>query len=94
MSSSKINEILSKINISPDDTDHKEQTKVLITLIQFIENLSQDNKSLKEENQELRDEISLLKGEQGKPKIRGNKKPNKDISSEKEIKKRDFLLSY
>ncbi len=72
MSSSKINEILSKINISPDDTDHKEQTKVLITLIQFIENLSQDNKSLKEEIQKLRDEISLLKGEQGKPKIRGN----------------------
>ena len=66
----------------------------MITLIQFIENLSQDNKSLKEENQELRDEISLLKGEQGKPKIRGNKKPNKNISSEKEIKKRDFLLSY
>ena len=88
MSSSVINEILSKIDISPGDTDHKKLAKVLPTIIQLIEHLSQENIKLKEENQKLRDEISLLKGEQGRPKIRGNKKPAKNISSEKERKKR------
>ena len=50
--------------------------------------MSQDNEKLKRENQQLRDKISLLKGEQGKPKIRGNKKLGENISSDEEIKKR------
>jgi len=50
--------------------------------------LNQENEKLKAENQKLRDENSLLKGEQGKPGIRGNKKPDKNISSEKDRKKR------
>ena len=89
MSPSKINEILRNIDISPDETDNKRLAKVLPILFQLIESLSQDNEKLKIENQKLRDEISLLKGEQPKPKIRGNKKPSKNISSEKERKKRE-----
>ncbi len=36
--------------------------------------------------QALRDEINRLKGEQGKPTIRPNTEPSRDISSEKERK--------
>jgi hypothetical protein len=45
-----------------------------------------ENEELKEANQQLKDEISHLKGEQGKPKVKGNKRKNNDISSGKERK--------
>ncbi len=89
MSPAEINEILQKIKINPDETDNRELTKVLPILFQVIERLSQENEKFKIEIQKLRDEISLLKGEQGKPKIPPNKKPGKNISSEKERKKRE-----
>jgi hypothetical protein len=88
MSPAEINKILQKINISPDETDNKKLVEVLPILFQLIERLSQENEKFKTEHQKLRDEISLLKGEQPKPKIRGNKKPGENISSEKERKKR------
>ena len=88
MSLSEIIKILGKIDIDPSKTDTKKLVGVLPILFQLIESLSQDNEKLKIENQTLRDEISLLKGEQCKPKIRGNKKPDKNISSETERKKR------
>jgi hypothetical protein len=89
MSPAEINEILQKININPDEIDNRELTKVLPILFQVIEHLSQENEKFKIEIQKLRDEISLLKGEQGKPKIPPNNKPGKNISSEKERKKRE-----
>ena len=89
MSPSKIKEILRKIDIRPGEADNRKLDDVLPILFQLIERLSQENEELKTTNQKLRDEISLLKGEQGKPKIRGNKKPGENISSEKEIKKRE-----
>jgi len=88
MSFSEIKEILNKIDIRPGEVDNRKLTEALPILFQLIERLSQDNEKLKRENQQLRDEISLLKGEQGKPKIRGNKKLGENISSEEEIKKR------
>jgi hypothetical protein len=89
MSPSEIKEILHKLDISPTEADNRKLTEVLPILFQLIERLSQENENLKTGNQKLRDEISLLKGEQGKPKIRGNKNPGKNISSEKERKKRE-----
>ena len=88
MNSSEINEILQKIDISPSESDHSKLIDVMPVLFQIIEHLSQENEIFKTENQNLRDEISLLKGEQGKPKIRANKKPGEDISSEQQRKKR------
>jgi len=88
MSPSEINKILSKIDISLGETDNRKIAEVLPILFQLIERLSQENEKFKIEIQKLRDEISLLKGEQGKPKIRGTKKPGENISSEKERKKR------
>ena len=89
MSPSEIKEILQKLDIRPGEVDNRKLTEVLPILFQLIERLSQENEKLKTENQKLRDEISLLKGEQGKPRIRGNKKPGENISSEKERKKRE-----
>ena len=88
MSLSEIKKILHKIDIRPGEINNRKLIKVLPILFQLIERLSQENEKLKAENQKLRDENSLLKGEQGKPKIRGNKKPGENISSEKERKKR------
>jgi cell division protein FtsB len=37
----------------------------------MVEELAQANGELRKENQELRDEVARLKGEQGKPDIKG-----------------------
>ena len=57
-------------------------------LLNLVEELNSKVMDLEQENQKLRDEINRLKGEQGKPDIKG-KKPrgfDKDYSSEKERK--------
>lgn len=56
-------------------------------LLNLVETLGQENRELKRQNQELRDEINRLKGEQGKPTIKPNKKNPGQYSSEKERKK-------
>jgi hypothetical protein len=69
-----------------------EQTRELIVrLLNVIEQQATAIRDLQEKNQELRDEINRLKGEQGKPKIRGNKAkpvPAPNYSSEKERRSR------
>jgi len=65
--------------------------KVFTLMLNLIENLQQENNSLKEINQSLRDENNRLKGEQGKPTIKPNSKLGfKDISTQgKEGKKKN-----
>ncbi|MFZ2095428.1 MAG: hypothetical protein WAV05_02205, partial [Anaerolineales bacterium] len=41
-------------------------------LMNLVEKLSADLRDVQVENQRLRDENNRLKGEQGKPKIKGN----------------------
>ena len=54
-------------------------------LLNLIENMAAQIEALKGEVQELRDENNRLKGEQGKPEIKADKKKNaQDISSEAE----------
>ena len=55
-------------------------------LLNLVEKLSADLRDAQVENQQLRDEVNRLKGEQGKPKIKGNTpKPLPiDYSSENE----------
>ena len=89
MSPSELQKILHNIDVRPDALGNEKLSSALSILLQLVERLSEENEKLKIENQKLRDENSLLKGEQGKPKIRGNKKPGEDISSEKERKKRE-----
>ena len=58
-------------------------------LLNLVEKLSADLRDAQAEIQGLRDEVNRLKGEQGKPKIKGNtaKPPVEDQSSEKERRK-------
>ena len=65
-------------------------SRTLSILINLVETLSEENEKLKVEIQKLRDENNRLKGEQGKPNIRGNQGggKGKNLSSEKERKKR------
>lgn len=44
-------------------------------LLNMVEQLSREARELRAENQCLRDEVNRLKGEQGKPNIKGNKTP-------------------
>lgn len=55
-------------------------------LLNLVEKLTEDVRDLQVENQRLRDEVNRLKGEQGKPKVKGNtpKPPPTDHSSENE----------
>jgi hypothetical protein len=56
---------------------------VVISLINLVETLSAQLQAKDAIIQQLRDELNRLKGEQGKPKIRGNTKAS-DLSSEHE----------
>jgi hypothetical protein len=58
-------------------------------LLNLVEKLSADLRDSQVENQHLRDEVNRLKGEQGKPKIKGNmpKPPPSNHSSENERQK-------
>ena len=55
-------------------------------LLNLIERVVKENNTLSTERQQLRDEINRLKGEQGKPDIKANKKKDGKLSSEAERK--------
>ena len=65
--------------------DRKANT-ILSALYNLVENVVLENARLLDENQTLKDMVNRLKGEQGKPCIKPNKKKDGDISSEKERK--------
>ena len=70
---------------------HEENARELVErLLNMVEQLSGDLRDARAETQRYRDEINRLKGEQGKPKIKGNKPkpPTSDHSSEQERHKR------
>ena len=86
--------ILANLKIRPEDIEDEQLAKEVAILYQVIELLNEDNETLRAERQELRDALALLRGEQGKPKIKGGQKKKDeegkegDISSEKERKSR------
>jgi hypothetical protein len=65
--------------------------QAILKLLNLIEELAGENRKLREENQQLHDEINRLKGEQGKPEIKPNKRRSssatRDYSSERERRK-------
>jgi hypothetical protein len=81
-------DIINKIDI--EKFTDPEVKSVLQLLMNIVEQQHETIVELREKNQKLRDEINRLKGEDGKPNIKGKTKKRmpKDISSEKERKKR------
>jgi hypothetical protein len=67
----------------PTSIEDERLRQVFISLMNLVETLSTKVAEQAQEIQQLRDELNRLKGEQGKPKIKGNK-PNRDLSSEKQ----------
>jgi len=70
--------------------DIQQARECIVRLLNLIENLKLENRGLREQVQRLRDEINRLKGEQGKPKVKPNKKrrtSSSDHSSEQERRK-------
>ena len=68
-------------------TSLNDALEVIRKLLNLVETLNQEILELKRQNQELRDENNRLKGEQGKPKIKPDKKTPSQYSSEEERKK-------
>lgn len=69
------------LGLSEDDSS----LKPVSVILNFIEDVVQEIHSVKKDNQRLRDELNSLKGEYGKPDIKGNTKQRQgDVSSEKE----------
>lgn len=67
---------------TPERINQFSEPDVIYRLLGIIESALNDINELKQEVQSLRDEVNRLKGEQGKPNIRGKNKPPIDISSE------------
>jgi len=81
-----ISEVLKSIQNQVEKIEDNETKKIVSVLYNLVEKIVSDNTSLIEKNQALQDEVNRLKGEQGKPNIKANKKKDGDISSEGERK--------
>src|SRR5665648_273281 len=73
-------------NLDLNGIQDENARELIRQLLNLVEKLSADLRDSQVENQRLRDEVNRLKGEQGKPKIKGNtsKSPPTDHSSENE----------
>ena len=95
MNRKDIKKVLDELTGDIDSIADKKAVTIIKILINLVEMLAEENARLKGTVQELKDEINRLKGEQGKPNIREQKKDNDDDdstnpdhSSEKDRKKR------
>lgn len=75
---------LSDLGIDLESISDPAIRQAVTLLFNLVEEVSLDNDRLRADNQTLRNEIARLKGEQGKPNIRGKNRSN--ISSEGERK--------
>jgi len=76
-------------NLNPEQIQDLEGARTAIKLLlNLVEEMKQENNALREKVQRLQDEINRLKGEQGKPNIKRNKKDSQDHSSETERRQR------
>jgi len=86
MKKATLSEVLESIQNQVEKIEDSETKKIVSVLYNLVEEVVSDNTNLLKENQALKDEVNRLKGEQGKPDIKANKKKDGDISSEKERK--------
>jgi hypothetical protein len=86
MKKADILKVLENIQNKIVKIEDKKAKEIVSTLYNLVEDVVSENTRLLEEKQTLKDEINRLKGEQGKPDIKPNKKKDGNISSEKERK--------
>lgn len=84
MNRADISSLLGKIEPDLKQIDDKAQKTAVSTLMNIVEFSVAEVDDLQGQVQTLNDEINRLKGEQGKPDIKPNKKTDGDVSSEKE----------
>lgn len=78
MKRQEIKQVLDELTKDIDSLADKKAVTIIKVLVNLVEMLAEENALLREENQVLRDEINRLKGEQGKPNIRGQSKGGGD----------------
>ena len=86
MDRQEIKKVLDELTGDIDSITDKKAVTIIKVLINLVEILADENAQLKKTIQELKDEINRLKGEQGQPDIRKQKKgggEDPDHSSEK-----------
>ena len=81
-----VNEVVDSLKQEITSIGDPQIQRIFTGLFDLIEVLASKNEKLTIENQQLKNEINELKGEQGKPDVKPNKRNKKDISSEKERK--------
>lgn len=86
MKKADISEVLESIQNQVEKIEDRETKEIVSVLYNLVEDVVLDNANLLKENQSLKDEVNRLKGEQGKPDIKANRKKDGNISSEKERK--------
>ena len=82
--------MLDKLNpVDLSNIQDENARELIVRLMNLIEAVSTDLRDAQAEIQRLRDENNRLKGEQGKPNIKGNKPkpPRSNYSSEQERRK-------
>jgi len=69
--------------LDPNDIQDLEGARrAIVDLLNLVEEIVSESRTLRDENQRLRDEINRLKGEQGKPRIKPSKKPKATSTSD------------
>ena len=87
MTQKDIIEVLEDIQNKIKKIGDEKSKEILLVLYNLFEDIFSNNIKLQKENQTLKDEINNLKGEQGKPAIKPNRREKDgDISSEDERK--------
>jgi hypothetical protein len=81
-----VNEVVDPLKADTASIVDPQIKKVFTGLFNLIEVLASENEKLTVEDQPLKNEVNALKGEQGKPDVKPNKRNKKDISSEQERK--------
>ena len=74
MKKTDISEALESIQNQVEKIEDRKTKEIVSALYNLTEEIILDNTNLLKENQALKDEINRLKGEQGKPDIKANKK--------------------
>ena len=88
MKRSEICQTVDQIRLDLASLNDPPVKQALVVLFNLVEGLAVENEELREENEKLREENRRLKGEPKLPGVPHFKKSTKDISSEKERKKR------